>query len=99
MPEPSHSFADILDFLDRMKGWWPVGVGLESIAPADLAETVIEETVRRVRAYVEWRSEMPLPGDAVYQAEEPLPVNGWSLNRAAKRWLPQVPNGPLDPSQ
>lgn len=99
MPDPSNSFRDLLEFLDNMKDWWPVGVGLDSTDPAELAKTVIEETVRRIRAYVEWRSEMPLPGDVAYRADEKLPVNAWSLNQAAKRWLLQVPDGPLEPSQ
>jgi Protein of unknown function (DUF1524) len=90
---------DLLEFLDNMKDWWPVGVGQASADPAELAETVIEETVRRIRAYVEWRSEMPLPGDVAYRADEALPVNGWSLNLAAKRWLRQVPDSPTDPTQ
>lgn len=75
MPDPSNSFRDLLDFLDSVKDWWPVGADLDSCEKAELAEAVVEETVRRIRAYVEWRSEMPLPGDGAYRADEQLPVN------------------------
>ena len=69
---------------------------LDGTEQAELAETVIGEVVARIRAYIEWRSEMPLPGDAAYHEKELLPVNGWSLNREAKRWLDQahLPSSP-----
>jgi len=57
-----NSFADILEFLDGMKRWYPVGLGVEGTEQIELAATVVEETVSRIRAYVEWRSELPLPG-------------------------------------
>jgi hypothetical protein len=87
VPDLPNSFADILNFLDGMKGWQPVGLGLENTKQIELAATVVEETVGRIRAYVEWRSELPLPGDAAYLAGEYLPVNAWPLNQAALRWL------------
>jgi len=96
MPDPPNSFRDLLDFLDSMKDWRPVCVGLGSAERAELAETVIEEVVGRIRAYVEWRSQMPLPGDAAYQTREQLPVNEWPLNSEAKRWLDRahLPSSP-----
>src|SRR5207244_297591 len=87
VPDLPNSFADILDFLDGLKGWQPVGLGLENTEQIELAATVVEETVSRMRAYVEWRSELPLPGDAAYLGGEYLPVNAWPLNQAALKWL------------
>ena len=87
MPDLPNSFADILDFLHGMKGWQPVGLGLETTEQIELAGTVVEETVSRIRSYVEWRSTLPLPGDADYIAVEYLPVNAWPLNQTALKLL------------
>jgi hypothetical protein len=87
VPDLPNSFADILDFLDRMKGWQPVGLGVENTEQIELSATMVEQTVSRIRAYVEWRSTLPLPGDAAYLAGEYLPVNAWPLNQAALKWL------------